>query len=128
MNKIKENVTMFLTFMIIGLLVFYAYGCQPSTNSLLDRSKKVDRMTLVSEMDILLAKYEAGIKDLDTQDKIRSIIFQQGLIVAQGGVLNPSGLLITLLGVFGVGVSVDDLKNRRKLKNVVSEIKTGSDN
>ena len=125
---VKQNITLFSTFTIIGILAFYAYGCQPHTNSLMPDNGKVDRSQLICEMDILLAKYESGIKDLDTQEKIRSIIFQQGLIVAQGGTFDPSGLLITLLGVFGVGVTVDDLKSRRKLKNVVSEIKAGAQN
>lgn len=122
MTKLKENLPMLSTFMIIIALLLYAYGCQPKTRSLLDPSDKVDRKTLLYEMNSLVNRYETGIKDLDTQDKIRNIIFQQGLVVAQGGALNTPGLIITLLGVFGIGVTVDDVKNRRKLKNAANKV------
>lgn len=126
MNKIKEHIPMITTFVIILALLFYAYGCQPRTYSLIDHKKKVDRQQLLFEMDSLVNRYEAGIKDLDAQVKIRNIIFQQGLVIAQGGAINAPGLIITLLSVFGIGVTVDDVKNRKKLRNAIGENKTGN--
>lgn len=125
MKTIKEHLPMITTFMIILFLLLYAYGCQPKTRSLLDPAEKVDRETLLYEMESLVNRYKTGIKDLDTQVKIRNIIFQQGLIIAQGGAINAPGLIITLLSIFGIGVTVDDVRNRKKLRDVVGKIKTG---
>ena len=102
----------------IGLL-FYAYGCEAKTRSLTRPETSVTRSELRIELDTLLARGEAGVADLDKQEEIRNIIFNQGLMIAQGGAVNPVGVITTLMAVFGIGATADDIRLRKKIKKTV---------
>ena len=104
---------------VIGLF-FYAYGCESKTQSLIDPDKKVTRDYLQSEIDYLLNTGEIRFADLDRQDKLKQMIFNQGLIIAQGNEINPVGIITTLMAIMGVGVTADDVRLRKERKKLIS--------
>lgn len=113
----KKNLHIILPFIVAALLLVYAYGCEPTTSSLLTTGEKVNRKQLLTEFEMLEYKLERSIENLDQQQRIRDIVFQQGLIIAQSGGVNPVGLITALMSVLGVGAVADDIRLRKKIKN-----------
>ena len=112
----KKNLHIILPFIVAGLLLLYAYGCEPRTGSLITPGEKVNRKQLLTEFEMLEYKLESSIENLDQQQRIRDLIFQQGLIIAQSGGVNPIGLITALMSVLGVGAIADDVRLRKKIK------------
>lgn len=114
--KLKEKIPAFITLNICIFLVWYAYGCEPKTTSLIDPQRKVDRAQLKTEIELLIMQSENRIADLDRQVAIRKAIFEQGLLIAQTGSINPLGVATSLLAVLGIGMTADDIRLRKKIK------------
>ncbi len=112
----KKNLHIILPFIVAGFLLVYAYGCEPQTSSLITPGEKVTRTELITEIDLLEFKLERGIADLDQQQRIRDLVFQQGLIAAQTGTVNPVAVITGLMSVLGVGALADDVRLRKKIK------------
>lgn len=113
---IYDKWPLLLSAVVCVVLSIYAYGCEPKTKSLIDPDKKVTRAELVIEIDALAALSEIGIADLDRQDEVREMIINQALVIAQGGSVNPIGILTTLTAIFGIGAAADDVRLRRERK------------
>lgn len=101
-------------------LFFYAYGCESKTTSLLDPQKKVNRLELQNQIEFLLRTGEIRFADLDKQDNLRQLIFNQGLIIAQGNNLNPLGVITTIAGVLGMALGVDNVRLRKQRKKAIT--------
>jgi len=104
-------------FICLGLF-FYAYGCEPTTQSLINPTERVNLNHLQSELEVLVTQYETGLADIERQNKIRQALFNQTLLIAESGTINPIGLITTALAVFGIGATADDVRLRKKLKTV----------
>lgn len=116
MNFLKEKLPIFLTVQICIALLVYAYGCEPMTKSLLDPETKITSRELETELQVLLLQHESRVADINRQIEIRNLIFEQGLLIAESGTINPVGLITSLLAVVGIGVSIDDVRLRKKIK------------
>jgi len=116
MQWIKNNYTITISTVIACLLLFYAYGCEPKTQSLIDPARKVTRAEISTEIEFLIQHSELAYADLQRQEQIRDIVFQQGLLAVQGGTLNPVGILTTVMAVLGIGAVGDDFRLRRKIQ------------
>lgn len=112
----KKNLHIILPFIVAGFLLLYAYGCEPRTASLLTAGEKVNRKQLLTEFEMLEYKLERSIENLDQQQRIRDLIFQQGLIIAQSGGVNPVGIITALMSLIGVAAIGDDVRLRKKIK------------
>ncbi len=112
----KKNLHLILPVLAAGFLLLYAYGCEPRTGSLLTPGEKVNRRQLLTEFQMLEYRLETSIKNLDQQQRIRDLIFQQGLIIAQTSSVNPIGIVTALLSVLGIGAVADDVRLRKKIK------------
>ncbi|MCK5607232.1 hypothetical protein KAR91_35440 [Candidatus Pacearchaeota archaeon] len=104
---------------VIGLF-FYAYGCESKTTSLMYPQKKVTRQILQSEIDFLLHTGDIRFAELDKQDELKQMIFNQGLLIAQGNQINPVGVITTLMAIMGIGAGADDLRLRKARKKYLS--------
>ncbi len=113
----KKNLHLILPVLAACLLLLYAYGCEPRTASLLTAGEKVNRQQLLTEFEMLEYKLDMSIASLDQQQRIRDIIFQQGLIIAQSGGVNPVGIITALMSLIGVAAVGDDVRLRKKIKN-----------
>lgn len=115
-DKAIEKWPTILALVICVGLTYYAFGCQPTTTSLIDPAKKITGEELAIEFESLIAQHRIRLEDLERQEQIRDILFRQSLILAQGGSVNPAGLVTTLAAIFGVGVTVENVKLRREKK------------
>lgn len=110
-----------ITLNLCSFVLLFAYGCEPKTKSLINENEKITRAELQSELGLLLARAKRGTEDLDRQDKIRNLIFENAIFIAQGGQVNPIGVVTSILALLGIGVTVDDvrLRNERKKQPVL---------
>lgn len=121
MKKLKNKLPIIISGIAAILLLVYAYGCKPTTESLRDPGRKVTREMLALEVNSLLAESKVRIADLDRQLELRNLIFQQTLIVAESGGINPIGLITSLMAIMGIGAAIDDVKLRKKQKKPTPE-------
>jgi len=114
MGKIKENLPFLIASIAALALLVFAYGCQPQTTSLIDPTEKVTRSELDWEIETLLAKSKIRLADLERQEELRSLLFEQTFIIAETGTVNPLGLITALMAIMGIGAGVDDVRLRKK--------------
>lgn len=113
-NFYKDNWTHVVSMNACIFLIWFAYGCEPKTKSLLSPATEVTRAELIGELELLLAKYESRTEDLDKQEQLRDFVLKQTLIVANTGGVNPIGIATALLALLGLGAGVDDIRLRRQ--------------
>jgi len=105
-QKIRQNWPKYSALLVITLLSLWAWGCPPQVASLVTEAKKVTRPELQIELDAIIATAEARMADLEKQEQLRQLIFQNALLLAQGSTLNPVGLLTAAFGIYGAGTAV----------------------
>jgi len=83
--------------------------------SLQVRELQIQIDTILSKAQVdaeaLQAVATAREKQLNTQDNLKGAILNVGLAIAEGGTINPAGVIFTMAGALGLGAIVD---NRRK--------------
>lgn len=115
---------------VIGIFIvlFYAYGCDSKTKSVLYPERKVTRAELQIEIDTMMQLAKFRMQDLDKQDEFKQWLFQQTIIVAQGGAVNPVGILTSLVGLLGIGATADNVRLRKQRKKILKKVeKTEND-
>lgn len=112
-----KTFTIFAVFFVICGL-FYFYGCEAKTPSLIDPAMRVTRRELESEIALLNSRISIRIEGLDNQDKLKKMLLDQASFVAAGGTFNPIGALNSLISVLAVGYAVD---SRIKLTTTVKQ-------
>lgn len=110
-TAIKHNHMLIAGIVCSLIITLVIIGCEPKTQSLINKNHKVTRAELNIELETLLATAQLRSKDLDRQEQLRDLIFQSALQVTQGGQLSIPGLLLALGNVIGIGAIID---NRRK--------------
>lgn len=102
---------------VAGLLLWF-YGCESTTRSLLDPSAKVNRAELQIELDIIVARAEVGIADIEQQDRLKDMLLQQAIVAGQAGTVNPLALATSLAAVLGIGAGADNVRKRIEIKKL----------
>jgi len=120
LQHLKDKWPILISLSIGGVLLFFAYGCEPETKSLIDPDLKVNRTQLQSELEFLVATSHARFQDLDRQQQFRDMILQQSILIAETGDVNPVGLLTSIIALLGIGAGADDLRVRKKLKTTLT--------
>jgi len=92
----------------------WLYGCESTTDSLIDPAKRITRAELKAETYLLTARIAARQKELDVKDSLKNTIVDQAAIFSSTGTFNPMGLLNGIISVIAVGSALD---SKRKLKN-----------
>jgi hypothetical protein len=67
---------------------------------------------------------ELSFKDLEKQDLFKQYLIDSALVVAQGGTLNPSGLIFGALGILGLGATADNVRKNTVIKTLKNGNKT----
>lgn len=116
---LNTNHWLVLGFLFSFGLVFWIYGCQSETKSLVNSDRQVTREELQLELNNYIALAKIRFAELDRQDELKAVLLDNASLFAQTGTMNPYGLLTTLLSVAGISFGLD---RNRKLK----ELKTGS--
>jgi len=132
MKKIKKwishNQGTFVSLMICAAVTIYIYGCQSKVTSLISPDRMVTANELRVEFESEAARLElmidnltkrAGVKfeDLERQDELKQKLMDAALISTQAGSLNPAGLVGLLIGVLGVGATIDNRIKDKVIKN-----------
>ena len=121
---IKKHSPLLITGCVtLGVLIFIV-ACEPKVQSLWNKAEQVNRQELQLELDQLVSLAHLRMLDLDRQDKLRVIIMQNALILAQGQPLNPVGIITGIAAVYGLtqgGSNVTKViktaVNKRKVNN-----------
>ena len=108
---IRHNQCLAAAAVVCIALACWAYGCQSQVESMRTPDRMVTRPQLKIEVDTLLAEAKLKFEDLNRQDAFKRQLFEYGLVVAQGGSINPVGVAVSLFGILGIGTVAD---NRRK--------------
>jgi hypothetical protein len=120
MKKIGELLrhNLFLMAAAIVCCLLLSWGCifDSKTVSPSPPPHKVTRNVLDIEIDDYMAKAKLAYDDLDKQDAFKKKILEFGLVVAEGGSLNPVGVIATLAGILGIGAVADNRKKDSLIK------------
>ena len=123
--QLRHNPAVAIALVVVVVMVVWLQGCEPMVASLIDPARKVTRSEMRLEVSqtaaAIQAKAEAELatlklgaesaeKKLDQIDAIRQQVAEIGLAVAQGGTINPVGVVMTAMGILGVGAVVDNRK------------------
>lgn len=114
----RHNSGVCVSFALLPLILVYAYSCQSVVISGLDPTKKINRQSLVNEVDFFLAQAEAKFADLDRQDLVKGTIFNSVLDLAKGGSVNPAGILMVIGQILGFGAVIDNVRKRTHINTL----------
>lgn len=107
-----------ISIIIAMVLLGWFYGCESTCTSLLDPKLKVNRTGLQMELDIIVARAEAGIADIEKQDRLKDMILQQAIAAGQAGTINPLALVTSIAAILGVGAGADNVRKRIEIKKL----------
>lgn len=99
---------------IISSMMFWSYGCESTTKSLLDPLSQVNRSELQVELEYISGIARTRVEDLDKKDEIKQALFDALVLVSQGGQINSMGVLNLAATVMAIGWG---LERNQKLKN-----------
>lgn len=108
-----------IAIVLITALLIWTYGCPSKVDSLRSPGNRLTRTEFEIEVTSLLATAEVRLLDLDRQDNIKRLIFDNLLLTAQSGQFNPVGLGMGIATILGIGATVDNVRKRKEIKNLV---------
>lgn len=114
---LREKLTFIVPLVLVSGILFWAYGCEPRTKSLLSPSRKVSSGELQLELETIIGMYNLRIDDLEKQYELQQWFFEQAASFAQTGTVNPIGVLTSILSILGIGAAADNVRVRKKLKH-----------
>ncbi len=129
MNFASHNTGVVVGQLICFAVLIFAHGCESKVASITTPSARVNRAELQIEVETFLAIADIRFTDLNKQDEFRDEIFKHASLWAQGGIVNPLGLALSLASIIGVGATVDNVTKRRRENNALRryvEVKTES--
>jgi len=107
-----------IAIVLIIALLLWTFGCPSHVNSLLVPGRSVTRGELQIELDTLTAMAAARVQDLDRQDAIKELLYQQAMLTAQGGQFNLLGVIAAAAATLGIGATVDNVRKRKEIKDL----------
>jgi len=119
---VKNNLITCIATIIAASTLFWAYGCESQVPSFNDPARFVNRSQLQAEFNFLLAQIENKFEELNRKDEFKNFVFNSAITYAEGGTVNPLGLLITLSGILGIGATTDNLTKRRKERKILNDV------
>jgi len=121
---LKKHSVVIITALVTASMLIYIYGCEPKVKSLNAGNRMVTRAELQLELDRFIALAEVRMLDLDRQEKLRSMILENALVLVRGQPFNPVGLITAAAAVYGIGQAggnvtrvVKTVRNKRKVNN-----------
>lgn len=115
-SAITKNLPKSIAISVSFFLLFWAQGCPPKVESLLNEQKLVTGPELQLELDTILAKADLRMADLEKQQRFRNLVLQNALLIVEGGTVNPVGLITAVAAIYGLGTFGRDTKNYVKKK------------
>ncbi len=113
----RHNQCLSVAVIVVITALYWLYGCESKVMSIADPPAKVTRAELKIEIDAFLATAEIRYAELDKQDEFKQKLVEFGMVMAEGGTLNPAGVAVGLLGVLGLGAIADNRIKDKVIKN-----------
>jgi hypothetical protein len=113
---LRHNQFVALAAVLCVVLAVWIFGCESTVQSPLNPERKVTRAQLTLEKDKYLAEIQLAYENLNQQDLFKQKLTEIGVIVAQGGTVNPVGAGVGLLALLGVGAVADNRKKDSIIK------------
>lgn len=124
LNKVlkilNENHAFVIAAIVVMAISYFGYGCQSSVRGIVDPQQKLNRAELQTEVDYLLSQAKNKFAELDRQDQIKLLIFEQAALFASTGAINPIGLMTTAISVVAVGSALDQRRKKIEAEKKVS--------
>lgn len=118
---LRHNQFLALAVVVVLVLGAWLVGCESTVQSPFNPDKQVTRVQLQNDWEGYAKDMELAITDLDKQDLFKQKLFEIGLVVAQGGTVDPLGAGVTLLGILGIGAVADN----RKKDSIIKTLQNG---
>lgn len=109
---VRHNSGIVIGSVLCTLCLIWVYGCPSKVTSVVLSPLKVTRPELELEVENFLALAEIRFKDLDQQDEFKRTFFAMGMLLLEGGSLNPAGIALILGNLLGLGAVVDNVRKR----------------
>ena len=121
-REIRHNQFLVAAVFLAGVLVFWTYGCESQTKSVITPAKKVTRMELRTEVDTFNLRVKDAVADLDKQDLFKQQIVTALVAVAEAGGVSPAGVGVgvMMLGIAGLGI------DNRKKNSIIKTLKNAN--
>lgn len=119
-KALNDNHNILIGIVIVFLIGLYGYGCEAEVESMIKTDKQVNRAELQTEVDYLLSQARNRLADLDRQDEVRLLIFEQAALFAETGTINPMGLLTTAVSIAAVSFGLDQRRKKKNLENHIA--------
>ncbi len=114
MNFASHNTGIVIGQLLCFAVLIFAHGCESKVASIVNPGARVSRSELLIEVDSFIAIADLRFANLDKQDAIRKTLFDHAVLWAQGGIVNPLGLAMSLATIMGIGATVDNMTKRRR--------------
>lgn len=111
-DALVPNIPKTISILVLTVLLFWGFNCQPKVPSLLHEDKDIGRAELQVELDSIIATAEFRMADLDKQEAFRDIIFNNAMVMVETGTLNPAGIITMLAGLYGLSRGGSDIIKR----------------
>jgi len=112
---LKKNTAIILTVLITIGFAIYMFGCESKTRSLLTPTRQINRQELQLELDQIINLAQLRMIDLAKQERFKTIILENALILVQGQPFNPFGIITAIAAIYGVTQGGRNVKNVVKL-------------
>lgn len=116
---IKQHAPSLITGLLTIALIIFITGCPPKVMSIDGSNHLVTRAELQGQLDQILSLAQLRMLDLDKQEQLRAIFFQNALVLVQGQPFNPIGLLTAIAGIYGVSQAGNQVVKKIKSKKTV---------
>lgn len=102
-----------ISIILTVLFLIFLSACEPTCHSLLDPAKKITRTELNGEIDLIQARIDTELKDLEQQAAIRQLLISLASQYATSGTF-PIGTAITgAIAMLGTGAVIDNFRKRK---------------
>ncbi len=98
----KEHFTIVIATFIALIALAFVYGCESKVVSMFENDRLINRQELQYEFDRFMGSVELRMLDLDKQDRFRTLVLENALILVQGQPFNPLGILTGFSAIYGM--------------------------
>lgn len=113
---LKKHQSIIISLLVTVGICIYLTACEPKVKSLNKVNHLVTRAELQVEFDNIIDKFELRMIALDKQERLRELIMQNALLIAQGQPFNPVGILTGLAAIYGAIQGGTNVSKRVKLR------------
>jgi len=124
LDKCKPFSAEIVAIVLTLVALLWTYGCESTVRPLNGSPVKVTRAELETELNQFIALAEIRFRELDKQDEFKQILFNNAVIFAETGGINPLGVITSLAALFGIGATADNIRTRKKLAAKTIEIES----